>query len=112
MKGQRMNHQPMNHRTRLAAAAVLSLLPLGLAACGGGGGSSNSGTESSTLRVLDYYNNEPDKTVYTKVLNACASAEGVTIQREAVPGDTLIAKVLQQSSSRTLPDVLMLDNPD
>jgi multiple sugar transport system substrate-binding protein len=62
--------------------------------------------------VLDYYNNEPDKSVYTKVLNACGAAEGVTIQREAVPGDTLIAKVLQQSSSRTLPDVLMLDNPD
>jgi multiple sugar transport system substrate-binding protein len=103
----------MNPRTRLAAVAVLTL-PLALAACGGGGsgGSSGSGGEASTLRVLDYYNNEPDKGVYTKVLNACGAAEGVTIQREAVPGDTLIAKVLQQSSSRTLPDVLMLDNPD
>ena len=36
----------------------------------------------------------------------------MTIEREAVPGDTLIQKVLQQSSSKTLPDVLMLDNPD
>jgi len=113
MKGQHMNYRPMHHRTRLAAAAVLSLLPLTLAACGGGGSSNNSsGGDTSTLRVLDYYNNEPDKTVYTQVLNACGSAAGVTIQREAVPGDTLIAKVLQQSSSRTLPDVLMLDNPD
>jgi multiple sugar transport system substrate-binding protein len=103
----------MNPRTRLAAVAVLTL-PLALAACGGGGsgGSSGSGGEASTLRVLDYYNNEPDKGVYTKVLNACGAAEGVTVEREAVPGDTLIAKVLQQSSSRTLPDVLMLDNPD
>ncbi len=100
----------MNPRTRLAAVAVLTL-PLALAACGGGGSSGSSG-EANTLRVLDYYNNEPDKSVYTKVLNACGAAEGVTIQREAVPGDTLIAKVLQQSSSRTLPDVLMLDNPD
>jgi len=100
----------MNPRTRLAAVAVLTL-PLALAACGGGGSGGSSG-EANTLRVLDYYNNEPDKSVYTKVLNACGAAEGVTIQREAVPGDTLIAKVLQQSSSRTLPDVLMLDNPD
>ena len=37
---------------------------------------------------------------------------GQQIQREAVPGDTLIAKVLQQASSKSLPDVLMLDNPD
>ncbi len=29
-----------------------------------------------------------------------------------MPGDTLIPKVLQQASSKTLPDVLMLDNPD
>ena len=29
-----------------------------------------------------------------------------------MPGDSLIAKVLQQASSKTLPDVLMLDNPD
>jgi multiple sugar transport system substrate-binding protein len=65
-----------------------------------------------SLRVLDYYNNEPDKSIYAKVLDACGRANGVTIQREAVPGDTLIQKVLQQSSSKTLPDVLMLDNPD
>ena len=55
-----------------------------------------------SLRVLDYYTNEPDKSIYTKVLNACGEANGVTIQREAVPGDTLIQKVLQQSSSKTL----------
>jgi multiple sugar transport system substrate-binding protein len=104
----------MHHvTTRLAAIAAVAL-PLTLAACGGGdggGGASSSGTVKS-LRVLDYYNNEPDKSIYTKVLNACGKANGVTIQREAVPGDTLIQKVQQQSSSKTLADVLMLDNPD
>ncbi len=47
-----------------------------------------------------------------KVLDACATQLGVTINRETVPGDTLIAKVLQQASSKTLPDVLMIDNPE
>ena len=92
------------------AVAVLPLA-LALTACGGGGSGGSAGS-ASTIRVLDYYNNEPDKTDYAKALDACGQANGVTIQREAVPGDTLIAKVLQQSSSRTLPDVLMLDNPD
>lgn len=94
----------------LVTVAVLAL-PLAVAACGGdddGGG----GGEASSLRVLDYYSNEPDKSTYAKVLDACGQANGVTIEREAVPGDTLIPKVLQQSSSKTLPDVLMLDNPD
>jgi multiple sugar transport system substrate-binding protein len=103
-----------SHSLQLATAAALTL-PLALAACGGsgnGGGSGSSGGKVTSLRVLDYYNNEPDKTVYKNVLNACGSANGVTIQREVVPGASLIPKVLQQSSSRTLPDVLMLDNPD
>ncbi|GAA3706616.1 sugar ABC transporter substrate-binding protein [Microlunatus aurantiacus] len=47
-----------------------------------------------------------------KGLDTCAKQLGITIDREVVPGDTLIAKVLQQASSKTLPDVLMLDNPD
>src|SRR3954469_4294810 len=98
---------------RLAIAAAVAL-PLAVAACGGGGGGAakSSSGQVKSLRVLDYYNNEPDKGFYDKVLDACGKSNGVTIQREVVPGDTLIAKVLQQSSSRTLPDVLMLDNPD
>lgn len=102
-----------SRRARLATTAAALTFPLALAACGGGGdGGGGSAASVKSLRVLDYYNNEPDKAIYTKVLDACGKANGVTIQREAVPGDTLIQKVLQQSSSRTLPDVLMLDNPD
>jgi multiple sugar transport system substrate-binding protein len=93
--------------TALAATAALTL-----AACGGGGGSGGSGGDAGTIRVLDYYNNEPDRTVYARTLDACGQQAGVTIEREVVPGANLIAKVLQQASSRTLPDVLMLDNPD
>src|SRR4051794_15632995 len=101
----------MSRVPTLAVIAAVAL-PLAVAACGGGGGDSSSSAEVKSLRVLDYYNNEPDKSIYTKVLNACGKANGVTIKREAVPGDSLIQKVLQQSSSKTLPDVLMLDNPD
>ncbi|MEU7833405.1 sugar ABC transporter substrate-binding protein [Nonomuraea sp. NPDC049129] len=106
---------PRSSRSRRAQAALASMFTLSLAvtACGGGSnGGSNSGGDSSTLRVLDYYNNDPSKAVWQKAIDACGKQAGVTIQREAVPGATLIQKVLQQASSRTLPDVLMLDNPD
>ncbi|MFB9375884.1 extracellular solute-binding protein [Kineococcus gynurae] len=95
-------------RTVLALALTL---PLALSACGGGGGST-AGGDDSTLRVLDYHNDEPNKSVWQKALDDCGTQVGMTVQRESVPGETLIQKVLQQSSSRTLPDVLMLDNPD
>jgi multiple sugar transport system substrate-binding protein len=99
-----------SRRARLAIAVALTL-SLALAACGGGGGGGSSG-DAGSLRVLDYYNNEPDKTIYAKALDACGQQNGVQIVRETVPGETLIPKVLQQSSSRTLPDILMLDNPE
>jgi multiple sugar transport system substrate-binding protein len=84
---------------------------LSLAACGGSGGGSSSG-DADTLRVVDYYNTPADDTVIQDTLEAVASEVGVTISREKVPGDQLIQKVLQMSSSKTLPDILMLDNPD
>ena len=113
----------LHPRSRGAQAALASALalPLALSACGGGSSSGTSGSGSSsgtgggngtTLRVLDYYNNDPGKTVWQKTIDACGAQAGVKISRESVPGASLIPKVLQQASSRTLPDVLMLDNPD
>jgi multiple sugar transport system substrate-binding protein len=99
-----------NQTRRMTLAALAAVATLGLAACGGGG--SGGGGDATTIRVLDYYNNEPDRTVYQRTLEACGQQAGVTIERETVPGDSLIARVLQQASSRTLPDVLMIDNPE
>lgn len=92
-----------------ALAAVPGLLTL--AACGGSGGGSGSG-DPTVLRVVDYYNTPADDVVIQKTLETVASDAGMTIAREKVPGDQLIQKVLQMSSSKTLPDLLMLDNPD
>jgi multiple sugar transport system substrate-binding protein len=92
----------------LAVAAVT--IPLVVTACGADSDGSSADVES--LRVLDYYSNEPQNATFQEVIEACGQQVGVTIEREAVPGADLIPKVLQQASSRTLPDVLMLDNPD
>ncbi|MBF4564331.1 ABC transporter substrate-binding protein [Plantibacter sp. VKM Ac-2876] len=95
----------------LGSLAILAITPFALTACSGGGGAA-AGGDAGTLTILDYYNNEPDKTLVGDALDRCADDVGVKIKRETVPGKDLIQKVLQQSSSKTLPDVLMLDNPD
>ncbi|GAA1284061.1 sugar ABC transporter substrate-binding protein [Pseudonocardia aurantiaca] len=96
----------------LGRTALVAVAALALAACGGGGGAAGGGGDVTSIRVLDYYNNEPDRSVYARTLDACGQQAGVTIEREVVPGASLIARVLQQASSRTLPDVMMIDNPD
>jgi multiple sugar transport system substrate-binding protein len=102
----------MNKRQLTTLLAIAAITPLAFTACAGGGGGGQAKGDPNTLTILDYYNNEPDKTLVQTALDACAEELDVTIKRETVPGKDLIQKVLQRSSSRTLPDVLMLDNPD
>ncbi|ROP64819.1 ABC transporter substrate-binding protein [Curtobacterium sp. ZW137] len=95
----------------LTAVAMLATIPLVLAGCSGGS-SASSGGKVTSITVLDYYNQGNDKKVIGDYLDKCGAANDVTIKRSLVPGASLIQKVLQQASSKTLPDVLMLDNPD
>lgn len=99
-------------RRRLLQGTALALAAVPLAACGGGGGTKSGSGDVTTLKILDYYADDPDNGIFAEALEAAAKKVGVTIERETVHGTSLIQKVLQMSFSRTLPDLLMLDNPD
>ncbi|MBF4613002.1 sugar ABC transporter substrate-binding protein [Curtobacterium sp. VKM Ac-1376] len=105
--------KPRHRRTPqvLTAVAMLAAVPLVLGGCSGGS-SASSGGKVDSITVLDYYNQGNDKKVIGEYLDKCGAENDVTIKRSLVPGASLIQKVLQQASSKTLPDVLMLDNPD
>ncbi|SKC34823.1 sugar ABC transporter substrate-binding protein [Krasilnikoviella flava] len=98
--------RPVSRRAVTTAGLVAPLAAL-LAGCG-----STGATGPRTLRVLDTYTNDPDRTIIGGALAAAAAEVGVTLERVSVAGDSLIQRVLQQGSSGTLPDILMLDNPD
>ena len=89
---------------RLLGATALAGVALVLAGCGTDRGASQDPNALVTnLSILDYYNNEPDKTLVQTGLDSCATKLGVTISRETVPGTDLISKVLQQASSDDAP---------
>jgi multiple sugar transport system substrate-binding protein len=46
------------------------------------------------------------------MLQSCAKSVGVKITQDSVANPQLMPKVLQELSSHTLPDLLMLDNPN
>ncbi|MEZ0164834.1 extracellular solute-binding protein [Kineococcus sp. LSe6-4] len=99
---------PSRTLSRRALTTAGLTAPLALAACGGSGVSS----DPDVLRVLDSYSNDPDHRIIGEALDAAARSVGVRLERVSVSGGSLVQRVLQQGSSGTLPDILMLDNPD
>jgi multiple sugar transport system substrate-binding protein len=98
--------------TRLVAAAAAALtLPALLAACSSSGSSGSSSGGKVVLTEEDYFTAEPDNSAYNAIMKRCGAEAGVTIKRTPVAPTSIIQKVLQQASAKTLPNFLMLDNP-
>ncbi|MGO1945300.1 extracellular solute-binding protein [Brachybacterium sp. JB7] len=98
--------EPTRRALALGALSVPGLLAL--AGCASDGG----GSDPTAIRIVDYYNTPADDVAINGTFEKCAADLGLTFSRERVPGDQLVAKVLQMGSSRTMPDLLMLDNPN
>ncbi|ACU75741.1 extracellular solute-binding protein family 1 [Catenulispora acidiphila DSM 44928] len=97
----------MKHSRWAATLVAAGIVAAGLSGCS----SSSGGGSSDSLTVQDYYA-EPQAGQMKAIYDSCASQLGVKINIVHVASNGLIAKVLQQVSSKTMPDVLMLDNPN
>ncbi|HMK98009.1 MAG TPA: sugar ABC transporter substrate-binding protein [Acidimicrobiales bacterium] len=70
-------------------------------------------TAKVTLTELDYWTGQPENGAVTKLLDACATQIGnITISRTPVPEPQLLPTILRDAQSRTLPDLVAVDNPD
>ncbi|MEV5387862.1 ABC transporter substrate-binding protein [Streptomyces sp. NPDC052721] len=106
-----MNSAARPSARRITAFLGTATLVLAAAGCGGTG-SGSAGGEVTSITALDYYTDATEHAQWGERLTACGKAAGVTVEHRSVPGASLVPQVLRQASSRTLPDLLMLDNPD
>ena len=67
---------------------------------------------SLALVEWDYYASGDGNAVWGGLVENCAKEVGVTVERQAVPRNELITKVLLAAQQKQMPDVLMIDNPD
>jgi multiple sugar transport system substrate-binding protein len=93
---------------------VLGML---LSACGGSSSQNSSSSSSSnskiTLTELDYLGTEPANSEINKLFKLYEQAHpNITIQRDSVPIGSLLTKASQETASHTLPDLMVIDNPD
>ncbi|MFB7470760.1 extracellular solute-binding protein [Kitasatospora sp. NPDC056184] len=103
--------RPSVRRIAALLTGTVLLVPA-LAGCGDGAGSRSAEGEVTSITALDYYTDATEHAQWGALLDACGRSAGVKVEQTSVPGASLVPKVLQQASSRTLPDLLMLDNPD
>ncbi|ALO98261.1 Putative sugar ABC transporter, substrate binding protein [Streptomyces hygroscopicus subsp. limoneus] len=97
---------------RITALFGTVALAVTAAGCGGGTGSGSADGKVTSITALDYYTDATEHAQWGERLTACGKAAGVTVEHRSVPGASLVPQVLRQASSRTMPDLLMLDNPD
>lgn len=103
-------------KRRRLAAAVLAVGGVALAAgCSSSGAASGSAgnTQASgsvVLSEMDYYGTDPTKSALATILDSCASSAGVTVKRQVV--QDLRTRLLQLVGAHTLPDLILVDNPD
>ena len=70
------------------------------------------GAGATKVTEWDYYSGEPFQTAWGQLLSSCADKTGVAIDRQALPRDELIQKVLLGAQQKQLPAILEVDNPD
>ncbi|QHC67795.1 extracellular solute-binding protein [Rathayibacter sp. VKM Ac-2759] len=99
----------MKNSTRRAAGAASLVLLAGVAlsACSAGGGSEGSDT---TLTIWDGFTQYDASSPYGTLLSSCEASTGVTLERTSDPD--LTTKLLQAASSKTTPNLVILDNPN
>ncbi len=104
--------------TRRTAALLVTAALVGAATgCGtetgsGDGTGTGTGGKVTTITALDYYTDSTEHAQWGERLDACGRTAGVQVEHRSVPAPQLVPTVLRQASARTLPDLLMLDNPD
>jgi multiple sugar transport system substrate-binding protein len=100
-----------SRRRTLAAVSAASVALLAMAGCSSSsGGSGSSG--SITLTEMDYYGSAPQNSQIQGVLTQCGNQVGVKVVHQEAPRAQLVPKLLQDAAARTLPDLMLVDNPD
>jgi multiple sugar transport system substrate-binding protein len=106
----------MTKSSRRRALAVVSAASVALLALAGCSSSSTSGSSSGsaplTLTEMDYYGSAPQNSQIQGVLTQCGNQAGVKVTHEEAPRAQLVPKLLQDAAARTLPDLMLVDNPD
>ncbi|HEY0753787.1 MAG TPA: sugar ABC transporter substrate-binding protein [Ktedonobacteraceae bacterium] len=108
------NYRPLRSIFKLSSLGCLLLVILGIvAACGNSTTGSSATNSKITITEMDYWSIASQSTILQTLFASYQRLHpNITIQRTAVPFANLLPKADQEAASHTLPNILVLDNPD
>ncbi|MEU8234663.1 extracellular solute-binding protein [Actinoplanes sp. NPDC048967] len=96
---------------RVAGCALLAITLTALAGACSDSGSPSSGASAAEYTIWDPYPQFDTGSDWVKLLTACGTGAGVTIQRTGYDTTDLTNKALLAAQQGNSPDVLIVDNP-
>ncbi len=92
---------------------LFSLLLIATLVLSASGGVTLAQSQAATkITEWDYYTSGDGATAWGNLVAQCGTDNNISIDRQSVPRNELISKVLLAAQQQQLPDVLMIDNPD
>ncbi|WP_371740384.1 extracellular solute-binding protein [Frigoribacterium sp. VKM Ac-2860] len=100
-------------RSKKTAVAVVGLaaVSLALTGCAGGSSGGSSSAPSGTYTFWDPYPQFDDSSDWAKLVQACGTEAGVTVERTGYDTSDLTSKALLAGQQGNSPDLLLVDNP-
>ncbi|KQO45418.1 ABC transporter substrate-binding protein [Frigoribacterium sp. Leaf415] len=99
--------------SKKTAVAVVGLaaVSLALTGCAGGSSGGSSSAASGTYTFWDPYPQFDDSSDWAKLVQACGTEAGVTVERTGYDTSDLTSKALLAGQQGNSPDLLLVDNP-
>nr|WP_216844298.1 MULTISPECIES: extracellular solute-binding protein [unclassified Frigoribacterium] len=89
----------------------MAAVSLALTGCAGGSSGGSSSAPSGTYTFWDPYPQFDDSSDWAKLVQACGTEAGVTVERTGYDTSDLTSKALLAGQQGNSPDLLLVDNP-
>lgn len=110
---QASNHRPFRHYFKIFSFGCSLLLIFSIVAACGGSTPGSTSSSKITITEMDYWSIASQNAVLQKMFKEYETLHpNITVQRSPVPFASLLPKADQEAASNSLPNILVLDNPD
>lgn len=103
----------MNRTTSFRSALVVTASAVALAACSSDSDPGDAAADvAASITQLDGYTDSTSAAAWQSLLDECSAETGIAIERQNLPTQQMMPTILRQASSRSMANLIFVDNPN